>query len=494
MEKLAHLRLLDLSVPCNLLWGGSVLLPLLCHGCPGFSAFVVLGIVPSPQVEDVDRLAVIHITGTKGKGSTSAFSEALLRARGLKTGMYVSPHLQEVRERIRINGRPIPREMFGRYFYEIWDLLEKNKDLPTEVELPTSHPTYFRFLTLMAFHIFRAERVEATILEVGIGGTYDATNVVSRPVACGIVSIGLDHEAVLGNTIASIAEHKAGIMKENVPAFTDRQLPEAAEVLARFALTLRAPLFLIPALDQYRGYSPATLRLGIPGRHQLSNAALALALTKTWLGFRRGELPTAAQFAEPGFRDSGAPFQLELTAEEAKALEETTWEGRCQVIPLPQSGVRLFVDGAHTLESLTACVAWFRESARPDAPRALVCNFSFDRNPARLLRPLMELHRETPFGQVVFSPNVATLEGSKGDTLNNMAPPNPDLSFQQNLRKAWEEAGCGPATVAPTVTDALQLIATFQGDEKAAMDTDVLITGSLHLVGATLNVVGHEVK
>jgi folylpolyglutamate synthase len=159
------------------------------------------------QVTDLNQLKVIHIAGTKGKGSTSAFCEIMLRSRGLKTGLFTSPHLLEVRERIRINGRPIGKEVFGTSFFECWERLSTHR------KERATMPAYFRFLTLMAFHIFIEEKVDVAIIEVGIGGHYDSTNIIPTPYACGISSIGHDHLDILGNTLAQIAWHKAGIFK-----------------------------------------------------------------------------------------------------------------------------------------------------------------------------------------------------------------------------------------------------------------------------------------
>ncbi|RKP33125.1 Mur ligase, partial [Dimargaris cristalligena] len=162
------------------------------------------------QANDLNALNAIHIAGTKGKGSTAKFSESILgeagrisSKEGLKMGMYTSPHLVEVRERIRLNGRPISQVLFAKYFYECWDAIIANYK-PGD----TLRPGYFHFLTLLAFHTFLREKVDVAILEVGIGGKYDSTNLVPRPVVCGITSLGLDHQSVLGNTLAEIAAQK----------------------------------------------------------------------------------------------------------------------------------------------------------------------------------------------------------------------------------------------------------------------------------------------
>jgi len=153
-------------------------------------------------------------------------------------GLYTSPHLIAVRERIRIDGVPISENDFTKYFFEVWDKLVKSQtvspsnfidvgNINFQKSAPaTSMPGYFRFLTLMAFHVFLENRVDATVLEVGIGGTYDCTNVVPRPIVTGITALGIDHVSVLGKTIEEIAWQKGGIFKvcptpyENVLAIT----------------------------------------------------------------------------------------------------------------------------------------------------------------------------------------------------------------------------------------------------------------------------------
>lgn len=157
--------------------------------------------------EHIAGLKIIHVAGTKGKGSTCAFCEAILRESGFRTGLFISPHLIDVRERFRVNGLDISEERFLLYFWECWNCLRENvtEDLPM--------PPLFQFLTILALKIFVCEKVDVAIIEVGLGGKKDSTNVIKEPVVCGIASLGMDHMEILGDTLREIASHKAGILK-----------------------------------------------------------------------------------------------------------------------------------------------------------------------------------------------------------------------------------------------------------------------------------------
>ncbi|XP_043716526.1 folylpolyglutamate synthase-like isoform X3 [Telopea speciosissima] len=200
----------------------------------------------------ISQMKVIHVAGTKGKGSTCTFTESILRNCGFHTGLFTSPHLIDVRERFRLDGMDISQEKFLAYFWSCWDRLKEktNDDVPM--------PTYFRFLALLAFKIFSAEQVDVAILEVGLGGKFDATNVVQAPIVCGISSLGYDHTEILGHTLGEISGEKAGIFKHGVPAFTVPQPDEAMTVLKKAAseldillfncMSVRDPQLLLPRL------------------------------------------------------------------------------------------------------------------------------------------------------------------------------------------------------------------------------------------------------
>ncbi|MFZ0934398.1 MAG: Mur ligase family protein, partial [Bryobacteraceae bacterium] len=193
----------------------------------------VLGALGNPQ----DRLSIVHVAGTNGKGSTCAMVESGFRAAGLRTGLYTSPHLAEPTERIRIDGRPVSAERFAAAFDRVHATVEQLLACDA-IDL---HTTYFETVTAMAFVIFAEEGVERVVLEVGLGGRLDATNVVQPSLAV-ITPIDFDHESFLGRSIESIATEKAGILKSGVPAVFAHQRPEAARVLDGRAAELGVPV------------------------------------------------------------------------------------------------------------------------------------------------------------------------------------------------------------------------------------------------------------
>jgi folylpolyglutamate synthase len=293
------------------------------------------------QTSDLNRLNIVHIAGTKGKGTTCAFVNSILQkynqSHGIprKIGLYTSPHLVAVRERIRINSEPISEEQFTRYFFEVWNALESSA-IRDGVD-PALKPSYFRFLTLMSFHVFLREDVDVAIYEVGVGGELDSTNVVEQPVVTGITSLGIDHVAALGDTIDKIAWHKAGIFKNGCPAFTVEQVPEAMEILNQRAIEKRVKLATVEI-----GPSLQNVDIKPAESFQRKNASLAAKLSFTVL-----EKLGVATDDNP----KGLPEQF------IQGLEDIVWRGRCEVIISGRQHWHL--DGAHTEESLEVACSWF---------------------------------------------------------------------------------------------------------------------------------------
>jgi len=228
------------------------------------------------------RLRIIHIAGTNGKGSTAAALDQILRSHGLRTGLYTSPHLHSFCERIRIDNQPISEA-------EVVSQTAAIRACATDLT-----PTFFEFTTAMALRIFALQAVDWVILETGLGGRLDSTNVVTPHLSM-ITPIAFDHAAYLGETLAEIAAEKGGIIKAGVPVVSARQLPEALAVLQRLSDENGAGLYLAardfvwdmpPQPFNYRGVHAAVARIesGLAGLHQRENISLALAAAELLLG------------------------------------------------------------------------------------------------------------------------------------------------------------------------------------------------------------------
>lgn len=295
------------------------------------------------QQSDLSNLNIVHVAGTKGKGSTCAYADSILsQYRKLhdaprKVGLFTSPHLIAVRERIRINSAPISRELFAKYFFQVWDSLEA-ATAATHSAIPFVKPVYFRYLTLLSYHVFLQEGVDVAIYETGVGGEYDSTNIVDSPVATGISSLGIDHTFSLGETIDKIAWHKAGIQKKGVPSFTVDQPPEALEVVKARARERDVESFRVVGIDPRLG----DVHVQPDADFQKSNASLAVGLVETVLCR-----------LDPGFRVSSTSLPREMV----DGIEKMVWRGRCETIE--QGNVTWYLDGAHTADSIAIAVKWY---------------------------------------------------------------------------------------------------------------------------------------
>ncbi|KIJ56716.1 hypothetical protein M422DRAFT_57369 [Sphaerobolus stellatus SS14] len=445
--------------------------------------------------EDLNQLNVIHITGTKGKGSTSAFVDSILRETlpGKKIGLYTSPHIVSVRERIRINGAPIAEEEFVKYFFEVWDLLDKN----TETALPQTapKPNYFRFLTLLAYHIFLSIKVDATILEVGIGGLYDSTNIVPIPITTGVTALGLDHVNVLGNTLGEIAFNKGGIFKKRVPAFSVEQPQEGMNMLKKCAADRQSSSFtVVPTLPEL-----SQLKLGIAGIHQRQNASLAVYLSHSFL--QNTKLAPVTESPVP------------LSDVFVRGLERAHWPGRCQLVKDPKApSTTWFLDGSHTTESLICGMDWFTSvapSLQPDASshptRVLIFNCTSGRAGHKFLGTILDtikaqlqarnvnIPQTSVFTHVIFCTNVTYTDGHFKPDLTSKtiteATTN-KLAVQTELASVWSalvpdfpEANIH---VLPSIQDAIKVVRSLEGEKPV----ETLACGSLHLVGGVIEVAG----
>ena len=261
---------------------------------------------------------IIHVAGTKGKGSTSALTAAALQAAGYKTGLYTSPHLQDYVERIQVDGQPVSHA-------GLVELVEQVKGAVARIPKLTT----FEITTAIGFLYFAQQKVEAAVIEVGLGGRLDATNVVTPQVAV-ITSLSYDHMAVLGNTLSAIAGEKAGIIKEGVPVVSSPQKYEALEVLEKVAKERHAPLMLAGrdvfyeagehSLDGQslqvwtNGQKPVRLTLPLLGIHQVVNAATA------YMALKASELNVSDENIRQGFAEVSWSCRFEVARREPPVI------------------------------------------------------------------------------------------------------------------------------------------------------------------------------
>ena len=292
------------------------------------------------------KLKVIHIGGTNGKGSTIAFLKNMLEKMGLRVGVFSSPYLIHYTDQIAINGESIPEARLESLMADYRLLLEG------EHAQALQGTTEFEIITAIAYDYFTSEQVDVAIMEVGMGGLLDSTN-VCQPILTGITTIGLDHVALLGDSLEAIAEQKAGIIKQGVPLVTGRIVPEALAVIDQIAKAKQATR--IAYGDAYQvshyesivtgevfGYTSAVrqgrFQTGLLGLHQIENAGMALTLLDAYC------------------QETGR--KLASNDIVAQALEETSWPGRLEIVsrePL------MILDGAHNPHAIKALIATLKE-------------------------------------------------------------------------------------------------------------------------------------
>lgn len=290
-----------------------------------------------------------HIAGTNGKGSTAAFLDSILRHAGYRTGLYTSPHLERINERIRVGGEEIPDADFGETFTRIHSLIE---ELLAEGSL-RAHPTYFECVTAMAFEYFARRRIEVGVFEVGLGGRLDATNIL-KPDVCIITRIDFDHENFLGHSLLEIAAEKAGILKPGVPVVLADQHPEAREVILSRAKALGCPVvdagaaYRIEAFRVEDGRARARvtenasgwavqLAPQLAGRFQMQNAVNAVAAARV--------------LRDAGFAISDEGIQ--------QGIANAEWPGRLEKL---QSHPDIYLDGAHNPGAGRELAAFWEEN------------------------------------------------------------------------------------------------------------------------------------
>jgi len=356
---------------------------------------------------------VVHVAGTNGKGSTCAMIDAGLRAAGVRTGLFTSPHLIEPTERIQIDGLAVTPDQFQRAFTVVHETAE-SLDLDC-------HPTYFETVTAMGFWLFRELGVETAVVETGLGGRLDATNVV-EPALTAITPIDFDHEVYLGHTIEAIAGEKAGILKPGVPAVFARQRYEARAVLDQRAAQLHVPVRHAEDFDirdlfiDARGSRFSGLICPLAGEHQVDNAVTAAV-------------------------------SLTALSVDPRGIQDARWPGRLEhVAPNPD----IILDGAHNPAGARA-LARYIERFYPDRKLHLIFGAMRDKSIEEIAGILFPLAQDLLF----------------------TAPDNPRAVRPEALADI-----AGRGEIAATVAEAVAIARA-----RASADDVILITGSLFLAG-----------
>ena len=424
---------------------------------------VLLAAIDHPE----RRFPSVLIAGTNGKGSTAATLASILRAAGLKTGLYTSPHLVRINERIQLNGEAISDESFAALQETVEGIAAR---LVKRGELPW-HPSFFEMMTAIAFEHFAREHVEMAVLEVGMGGRLDATNVV-EPLVSVITDISLDHQKYLGNTVGEIAREKVGILRASRAVVTLPQQPEANDVIGntilevgaqavnavpyvpsvspgssqylvpsteRRALSSEHPMFVYRYPLQVLG-EEILIETALVGRHQLRNVALAIA--------------AAVELNRQGFG--------KVTAKSIeKGVRETRWPGRFQVIAARPEWPEIVIDVAHNPAG-----AWALRSALSERhdDRPLIFVFAAMRDKAisemtEILFPLAE--------RVIATRPENPRAASAEEIRHAAARTGAEIEVEENVQKAVERAR-----------------------ELASGGAVIVITGSIYLVGEVMQIIG----
>mmetsp|Transcript_31684 Transcript_31684/g.47883 ORF Transcript_31684/g.47883 Transcript_31684/m.47883 type:complete len:569 (-) Transcript_31684:185-1891(-) len=504
-----------------------------------------------PHNSELHCKNMVHITGTKGKGSVAALCEGALRAKdGLTTGLFTSPHLVNIRERIRIDGRPVSEPVFGMAYWEIrrrFDAWRQKDDKSNDDGLPFL-PGYFRMLTLMAVFIFanyttdEGKKIDVAIFEVGMGGRYDATNIFDHTignVVCGVTLIDYDHIRVLGSELGQIAWEKGGIFLENKEGSeriaTTRPSSSAVNIddiiVSQTAQNQSTRFFTIEdnagdvinmlrscAFREGKGetlgivmrnqaLSPSC-KIGLVGDHQRINAELAVALSTALVK----RMTPVCSLSSSSISD---------------ALRQTFWPGRCQSVSKKgkaNNTIHYRCDGAHTPQSLVSCLQWFRSASgfvdEVSKTRILLFNCQHERNPVPLLDLIQAVDTPTSgngvlplFDKIFFckadfgrpsalqeaSPRSLLIDSGVVDNDGSDIKDNVGIgsTWQDKLAFLWKEIAVIkgrdvsvsdiPCTTNISAKDAIGIIEQFRCGGK---EIEVCVTGSLYLVGSVLNAVG----
>jgi len=404
-----------------------------------------------------NRFPSVLVAGTNGKGSTAATLASILQASGLKTGLYTSPHLVRINERIRLNGEPIGDDDFAG----LHDVVDRTAErLVGEGDLPW-HPSFFETLTAMAFEYFARGRPDMVVLEVGMGGRLDATNVVDPRLSI-ITDIALDHQKYLGETITEIAREKAGIIRPGGIVVTLSQLPEANDVIGNAILNAGARAVnavpYVPPVSPSSGQGQRypldvcgqTIMVESPllGRHQLRNLALAIA--------------AAVELHNQDIANHGI---VRITAATiAQGIRQTHWPARFQVVPATADSPEFVFDVAHNPAGAWALRSTLSAAYQDDRDITMVFGVMRDKAVREITEILFPIAHH-----VIVTP-----------------AHNPRSASPDEIRQAAARVAAGmDIQEADNVTSALK-----QAREVAGPSGLIVVTGSIYVVGEAMRQLG----
>ncbi len=390
-----------------------------------------------------DSFRAVHVAGTNGKGSTAAMIESMMRTAGVITGLFTSPHLVSFTERIRVNGKEIPEA-------DVVDLA--NMVRHAAAGIPDFFPTFFEVTAAIAFLYFRKMKVAWAVIETGMGGRLDATNVLIPEVSV-ITCIDVDHREFLGRTIPEIAAEKAGIIKEAIPVVASSQRPEALAVLEQAAGERGSSLYvygrdffssitsedLLGITIDYRGAAAySALDLPLPGRHQAMNAAVAIRSVEHIM--------------------HGHP---QLRCDIQRGLKEAHWPGRLEFI---KERPPVLIDGAHNPHASAVLAVYLRKALELYSRIILVMGIMGDKDREGIIAPVLPLASE-----IIFT-----------------APSYGRAASPDVLAGEARAMGYFPRT-APTVSEALAL-----AEELYVPGDLIVVTGSFYTIGEAKEALGHK--
>ncbi len=409
-----------------------------------------------------ERFPVIHVAGSNGKGSVCAFLNSVLMKSGVHVGLFTSPHLVDIRERFQLDGKPCSKEQFlaaERVVHETVERMQKDG---------LAHPTFFEYIFAIGMVLFSQEKVACAVLETGLGGRLDATNVVRHPLLTIITSISLEHTEILGDTIAAIAGEKAGIIKPGVPVIFDGSEPEASAVIASVAASRHAPMEeILPDnikillndgknidFSLESGYDVSKVRIPFPAEYQARNGALALAAANRL----KAVLPITDQGIREGFRTARWPGRMEEIAED------------------------VYLDGAHNVSGVKSFLEAVKHVTKE--PSVLLFSMVKEKNYSEAIHLLCD-------------------EGNWEEIILTKISGNPRaLETAELLRCFREESGGAMSEAAPgqifftdkkecrilTIEEPEQAYARALADKKPGQK--LFCTGSLYLVGELKKITG----